>query len=82
MCESPALLLKMSVTLEKKYDHDTVCKQKRLNEALKLLNRKTKYVVTLQEVVVAADSQLKEKKSIYDEIQNECNMKSKLFIDI
>ena len=82
MCERPALLLNMSVNLEKKYDRDTVCAQKKLNEALKVLNEQAKYVVTLQEKVVAADSWLKEKKSLYEAIQNECNMKSKLFIEI
>ena len=76
------MLLNMSVTLEKKYYRDTVCPQKKLNEALKVLNEKVNNFVTLQGKVVAADSQLKEKKSLYETIQNECNMKSKLFIEI
>ena len=59
MCERPALLLNMSVTPEKKYDRDTVCAHKKLNESLNVLNEQAKYVVTLQEKVVADDSRLK-----------------------
>ena len=45
----------MYVTLEKKYDRDTVCAHKKLNESLNVLNEQAKYVVTLQENFVAAD---------------------------
>jgi len=66
---------------QSKHDAETESAIKKLREAMELLKEQADIASELQRKASAANSRLKQRQSLYESIQNDCNMHSKALIE-